>query len=291
MPRGRIDTNWQFFTNLSYTPGAHSWKTGFEFRSTTVNGFFDNGYRGILRFDTFDDFLAGTPSGGPLRRRLSPTGDAQDSFALYLQDSWRLKRNLTLNYGLRWDYYGVIRAQNSLFSILTPGDELQQIGTSGAPSTLYPKDWTNFAPRISVAYDMFGDGRTMLRAGYGLFYDAFPQDLFVGQLPFNTFNPGPAYNGIGPAPIGFVGSGGTTSLLSPSEPVYTGYASNDVFTVKQNLSTPYVQTWNLNVEHQISNGVALQVGYVGSHGTNLFRYIDINQELPDGSFPFPIAAM
>ncbi len=110
VPRGRIDTNWQFFTNLSYNPGAHSWKTGFEFRRTTVNGFFDNGYRGVLHFDSFDDFLAGTPSGGRSAEGYSQRVTYQDSFALYLQDSWRLKRNLTLNYGLRWDYYGVIGA-------------------------------------------------------------------------------------------------------------------------------------------------------------------------------------
>jgi len=288
VPRGRVDTNWQFFTNLSYTPGAHAWKAGFEFRSTTVNGFFDNGYRGVLRFDTFDDFLAGTPSGGRSAEGYSDRVTHQYSYAAYFQDSWRLTRKLTLNYGLRWDYYGVIGAQNNLFSILnTTTDQLQQIGTSGAPSSLYPKDWTNFAPRVSAAYDIFGDGRTVLRAGYGLFYDAFPQDLFIGQLPFNTFNPGPAYNGIGPAPIGFVGSGGTASLLVSTEPVYTGYAANDVFTVSQNLTTPFVQIWNLNIEHQIANGVALQVGYVGSSGSNLFRYVDINQELPDGSFPYP----
>ena len=127
----------------------------------------------------------------------------------------------------------------------------------------------------------------MLRGGYGLFYDAFSQDFFVGQLPFNTFNPGPAYNGIGPAPILFVGSGGTTSMLSPTQPVFTGYGASDVFTVAQNLTTPYVQVWNLNVEQQITNGVALQIGYVGSKGTHLFRYVDINQELPDGSYPYP----
>jgi outer membrane receptor protein involved in Fe transport len=287
VPRGRIDTNWQFFTNLSYTTGAHSWKTGFEWRRTTINGFFDNGYRGVLRFNSFDDFLAGTPSGGRSAEGYSQRVTSQDSFALYLQDSWRVTHKLTFNYGLRWDYYGVIGAQNNLFSILSPADNLLQIGTSGAPSSLYPKDWNNFAPRISLAYDLHGDGKTVLRAGYGLFYDAFPQDLFVGQLPFNTFNPGPAYNGIGPAPIGFVGSGGTTSLLSPTQPVYTGYASNDVFTVSQKLATPYVQVWNFNLEQQIANGIAFEIGYVGSKGTKLFHYLDINQELPDGSYPYP----
>jgi outer membrane receptor protein involved in Fe transport len=287
VPRGRIDTNWQFFTNASYNTGAHNYKAGFEWRRTTVNGFFDNGYRGVLHFDSFDDFLAGTPAGGRSATGYSNRVTYQNNFAGYFQDTWRLTRNLTLNYGLRWDYYGVIGAQHNLFSILTPSDNLEQIGTSGAPSTLYPKDWNNFAPRLSVAYDMFGDGHTVVRAGYGLFYDAFSQDFFVGQLPFNTFNPGPAYNGIGPAPIGFVGSGGTTSLLDPNAPVYTGYGATDVFTVAQNLSTPYVQVWNVNVEQQITNGIALQIGYVGSKGTHLFRYIDENQALPDGSYPFP----
>lgn len=288
VPRGRIDTNWQFFTNATYSTGSHTFKSGFEFRRTTVNGFFDNGYRGVLHFDTFDGFLAGTPSGGRSAQGYSDRVTYQDSFAGYFQDNWRVTRKLTANYGLRWDYYGVIGAQNNLFSILNLGtDQLQQIGTSGAPSTLYPKDWHNFAPRVSLAYDMFGDGHTVVRAGYGMFYDAFSQDFFVGQLPFNTFNPGPAYNGIGPAPIGFVGSGGTTALLSAGSPVYTGYASGDVFTVSQNLTTPYVQIWNLNVEHQIANGVALEVGYVGSKGTHLFRYTDANQALPDGSYPFP----
>jgi outer membrane receptor protein involved in Fe transport len=287
VPRGRIDTNWQFFTNASYNTGAHSYKTGFEWRRTTVNGFFDNGYRGVLHFDSFDDFLAGVPAGGRSAEGYSDRVTYQNSYAVYFQDTWRMTRNFTLNYGLRWDYYGVIGAQNSLFSILTPADELQQIGTAGAPSSLYPKDWNNFAPRVSLAYDMFGNGRTVLRGGYGLFYDAFSQDFFVGQLPFNTFNPGPAYNGIGPAPIGFVGSGGTTSLLVPGQAVYSGYGASDVFTVAQNLTTPYVQIWNANFEQQITNGIALQVGYVGSKGTHLFRYIDENQALPDGSYPFP----
>ncbi len=287
VPRGRTDTNWQFFTNGSYNSGNHNWKTGFEFRRTTVNGYFDNGYRGVLHFNSFDDFLAGAPSGGRSAEGYSQRVTSQDSFALYLQDSWRITSRLTANYGLRWDYYGVIGAQNNLFSILTPADDLVRVGIPGGPSSLYPKDYNNFAPRVSLAYDLHGNGRSVLRGGYGLFYDAFSQDFFVGQLPFNTFNPGPAYNGIGPAPILFVGSGGTTSMLSPTQPVFTGYGASDVFTVAQNLTTPYVQVWNVNVEQQITNGVALQIGYVGSKGTHLFRYVDINQELPDGSYPYP----
>ena len=63
-PRGRVDTNWQFFTNASYNTGKHNLKWGYEFRRTTVNGFFDAGQRGVLVFDSFDNFLAGSPGGG-----------------------------------------------------------------------------------------------------------------------------------------------------------------------------------------------------------------------------------
>ena len=61
---------------------------------------------------------------------------------------------------------------------------------------LYDKDWNNFSPRVSAAWDLTGEGKRVVRAGYGLYYDAFSQDFFVGQLPWNTFNPGPAYNDI-----------------------------------------------------------------------------------------------
>ena len=288
LPRGRVDTNTQFFTNVSYSSGNHNWKWGYEFRRTSVNGFFDAGYRGVLDFSSFNDFLAGTPTGGRSAEGYSGRHTYQNNHAVYFQDNWRVTPRFTFNYGVRWDYYGVIGEENNLLSILnTTTDQLQQVGTSGSPSSLYPKDWHNFAPRVSFAYDVTGKGNAVIRAGYGLFYDAYSQDFFVGQLPFNTFNPGPAYNGIGPAPIGFVFSGGVTPLLNANTPVYTGYASSDVFTVSQNLTTPYVQVYNLNIEQQITNGVAFQIGYVGSKGTHLFRYRDINQELPDGSYPYP----
>ena len=84
---------------------------------------------------------------------------------------------------------------------------------------LYPKDWNNFGPRMSLAWDVFGSGKTVVRAGWGLFYDAFSQDFFIGQLPFNTFNPGPAYNGVGPNPTLFSFSpSGTPSTGSGGRP-------------------------------------------------------------------------
>jgi hypothetical protein len=276
LPRGRVDTNSQIFTNWSYTRGNHNWKWGYEFRRTSVNGFFDAGYRGVLSFDTLEDFIAGNPAGGRQARGFSQRVTHQNNHSVYVQDNWKLFPNFTLNYGMRWDYFGVISEEKNRFSVLRPGVGLVQVGTAGQGS-LYPNDLNNFAPRISFAWDTLKNGRMVLRGGWGVFYDSFSQDFFVGQLPFNTFNPGPAYNGGGPAPIefSFTASGPLTSGV----PVYSGFSDSDAFTVDQKIRTPYVQNYNLNLQYQFTSKMALQVGYVGSTGRKLFRYRDINQQL------------
>ena len=280
VPRGRVDTNTQFFTNASYNTGKHNWKWGYEFRRTSVAGYFDAAYRGRIHFDTFEDFLAGNTAGSGNH---SATGNSdrhtyENNHAFYLQDNWRLTQRLTFNYGLRWDYFGVIGEKNNLFSFINVASgALEQVGVSGGPSELYPKDFNNFGPRLSLAYDLFGTGHTVLRAGYGMFYDAFSQDFFVGQLPWNTFNPGPAYNAVPGAEVDFTGS---VNAIQSGVPVFTGYGATDVFSVDQHLRTPYIQSYNLNVEQQLTNGVALSVSYVGSQGRKLFRYTDLNQVNP-----------
>ena len=275
-PRGRTDKNYQLFGNMTWTRGNHNWKWGYEWRRTAIDGYFDAGYRGKLSFDDLTSFLAGTPSGGRSAVGQSDRTSYENNSGFYLQDNWRATSRLTWNFGLRWDYYGVIGAKNDAFTILD-----KATGNLVHPSQLYPKDLNNFSPRVSLAYDLTGKGRTVVRAGWGVFYDAFSQDFFVGQLPFNTFNPGPAYNDI-------QFSFSPVSQIVANQPVYTDYSASDVFTVDQKLRTPYVQNYNLNIEHQLSNNVALQFGYVGSAGRKLFHYRDINQVNPaDGSIAFP----
>jgi outer membrane receptor protein involved in Fe transport len=281
-PRGRVDTNWQLLNNFSYSAGRHHWKFGYEYRRTNVHGFFDNGYRGTLTFNTLDDFIAGTPASGRQAQGNSTRNTFQNNNSLYLQDSFRLFPRLTINYGVRWEYFGVIGETNNQFSILDPAGNLKQV------SQLYPRDLNNFAPRASFAWDVFGNAKTVVRSGWGLYYDAFSQDFFVGQLPFNTFNSGPAYNGIGPNPITF--SFSPTAVLQPGVSVFapSTFAATDVFTVDQKLRTPYIQVYNLNVEQELAKNVALQVGYVGSAGRKLFRFLDLNQVNPaTGTVAFP----
>src|SRR5215469_2442099 len=282
VPRGRTDTNWQFFDNFTWAAGRHNWKFGYEFRRTFVDGFFDSGYRGKLTFANLNDFIAGIPASGRQAQGNSSRQTFQNNHSFYLQDNFRISPRLTATYGLRWDYFGVIGEEKDRFSLFNPVTQ-----TVNTVKQLYPKDGNNFGPRVALAWNVRGDSRTVVRAGWGLYYDGFSQDFFVGQLPFNTSNPGPAYNGVGPNPITF---SFTPSNILPGVRVFapSSFAATDVFTVDQRLRTPYIQVYNLNIQQELNRNVALQVGYVGSHGTKLFRYIDINQVNPaTGKVAFP----
>ncbi len=271
--RGRIDTNYQLFGNVSLVKGRHSYKAGYEWRRTFINSFIDSGHRGKLVFDTLDNFLAGNIDGGSSAEGEGTRYSYQNGMGAYLLDSWHMSSRITLNYGLRWDYFGVIGAKNNAFSIFnvkTGG--LQTVGATGGPASLYPKDLTNIAPRLSMADDLMGNGKLVVRAGVGIFYDSSSQDFFVGNQAYNTNagEAGPAFNGIGFAsPV--------VSTITSGTPIFGNYSPSSVFTVDQGLVTPRYYSYNLNIESQVASKVAIQVGYVGSQGRHLFHFRDLNQ--------------
>jgi hypothetical protein len=203
---------------------------------------------------------------------------------VYAQDTWRLTPKVTANLGLRWDYYGVFHEKNDLLSNITDFDPtgqtvtLTQVGQPGL-SKLYQPDYKNFAPRVSIAWDPTGHGKSVVRAGWGMFYDAFSQDVFLGHLPYNSsFDPGPAYNPFGPAPIYSESAVGGTIVAG--QPVFNaagGTPAGDIFSVDQNIKTPYMMNYNLNLQQELARGVVLELGYVGSLGRHLLRFRDINQ--------------
>jgi outer membrane receptor protein involved in Fe transport len=280
-PRSRHDTNNQLIDGFFWKINRHDLKFGAEFRRTSVQQHFDKYSRGRIRFPNLSEFLAGRPSqafnysGNTLRHT------HENSYGLYAQDSYHLNPRLTLNYGLRWDYYGVVAEKDHLFSDFdTTTGSLVQVGPGGF-SNLYKPNYTNFAPRASVAWDLFGSSKTVVRAGWGMFYDGFSQDMMLGHLPYPTFYaPGPAYNNIGPFPIQQATRNVVT--ITPGVPVYgtpscAGGNECDIFSFDRNIKTPYMENYNLNIQQQIAKNMVLQVGYVGSQGHRLFRFFDINQ--------------
>jgi outer membrane receptor protein involved in Fe transport len=282
-PRHRVDSNWQALDNFSWKVGKHDVKFGYEYRRTTIQQLFGENYRGQLEFNSLADFLSGTVDGGGQALGDSIRHTYQNNHGLYAQDTFQLTPRLTFDYGLRWDYYGVVGEKDNLFTNITSFDAaaqtvtLTQLGQPGLRQ-VYKPDYKNFAPRASVAWDPFGRGRTVLRAGWGIFFDAVSQDVFLGELPYNClFCPGVAYNPAGPAPIFSVG---TIGSIAPDTPVFAAPsipATGNIFAIDRHLPTPYMENYNLNLQQQISNKVVLQVGYVGSQGHRLLHYLDVNQ--------------
>ena len=299
--RGRWDTNNQFIENFSWKVGKHDVKAGFEFRRTSVTQFFNKYFRGRLKFNSGDglgaltNFLDGNVSSG-----LQYSGDSrrhtyENGYGLYLQDSFRVTPRVTVNYGLRWDYYGVIAEKNNLFAnfLVTGFDPVSDTGTGnylqvGQPglSQLYQPDKKNFSPRASIAWDVTGKGKTVIRVGGGLFYDAFSQDMFLGHLPYPAYYaPGPAYGNFGgsKAIIGASAVGGQINPGGTMLPVYNVADPNicssecDIFAVDPHLKTPYMENYNINIQQQLTSKTTLQLGYVGSQGHRLFRFYDISQ--------------
>jgi hypothetical protein len=282
-PRHRFDSNWQALDNFSWKVGQHDIKIGYEYRRTTIQQFFGVNYRGKLGFSDLTDFLSGTVDSGGQSLGDATRHTYENNHGLYAQDSFHPTQRLTLNYGLRWDYYGVVGEKDNLFTNITNFDPvgqtvtLTQLGQPGL-SQVYKPDYRNFAPRASVAWDPFGKGHTVVRAGWGLFFDAISQDVFLGELPYNcSFCPGVAYNPAGPAPISTVGVTGAILSDTPVFNAPAGSASGNIFAVDRNLKTPYMENYNLNIQQQISSKVVVQVGYVGSQGHRLLRYLDLNQ--------------
>ena len=275
VPRNRVDANWHFIDNYSWKTGRHDMKFGYEFRRTTIMQVVENTFRGKLGFDDLSTFLQGLPSSGGQRQGYTRRHTFENSHAFYAQDSFRWTPKLTLNFGLRWDYFGVVGEKDGLFYQFSP-----LAGGATVPTgQLYNKDPNNFAPRLAFAYDVSGSGKTVIRGGWGFFYDAFAQDIFLGHAPWNcAFCPGPAYTGHGAGAINSLSLLG--GALDPNLPVFDPSSASplgDFFGTDPKIRTPYVQNYNLNLQQALGSRAVLQVGYVGAKGTKLFRFRDINQ--------------
>ncbi|HKN17714.1 MAG TPA: carboxypeptidase regulatory-like domain-containing protein [Candidatus Sulfotelmatobacter sp.] len=274
LAKNRVDANWHFVDNYSWKSGKHDVKFGYEFRRTTIAQVFDHDFRGTLDFSSLTTFLEGIPdNGGSQIQGDTERHTYQNSHGLFVQDSFRATPRLTLNYGMRWDYFGVVGGKSGQFYTV----DFSNGGNNVPTGQLYGKDLNNFAPRVAAAYDVTGKGQTVVRAGWGLFYDAFAQDMFLGHLPWNCiFCPGPAYPGLGPNALG-EGSA-AANVITPGVPIYSGFApEGNFFFADPKLRTPYVQNFNLNFQQQIGSKTVLQLGYVGSVGIKLFQFLDINQ--------------
>ena len=214
-----------------------------------------------------------------------------DNYALYAQDQWRIRKNLTATLGLRWDYYTPVNEVNSLefqpaiennnayASLLDPNNSLQYYGNSvGQP--YYQKNLTNFAPNVGLAWDPFGDGKTSVRAGYGIHY--VDDQMIEVTDGFTASNPG-----LQAFPANYNLTGTVSQLPPIPVPPFqvptsfaTQYALNPTVyytLINPHLQTPYDQQFAVAIQHEIK-GTIIEARYVGNHATKLLRGFDLNQE-------------
>lgn len=286
-PRGWDNSNWHIAERFTWATDRHTWNMGYEFRRVSIDSFDDVDFRGELEFSSLDDFLAGKVARGSILKGNSDRTTDQNSHALYVHDAFRLVSNLTLNFGVRWEYFGVLHEDKKLFSKYDPSQGLV------IPAQLYERDLNNFSPRGGFAWSVDGRARTVLRAGAGVNFDAFPQNFFIGQIQFNTFNAGLVFNPISQSPI--LNSRSPTSVIKAGALVFPGASfsqdTRDAWTVA-GISTPRVVSYNLNLQQEVLSSAVLEVAYVGSVGRSLFRTRDINAPLvPGASRPFDTAAI
>jgi hypothetical protein len=228
-----------------------------------------------------------------------------DNYAFYLQDTWKLARRLTLNLGARWDYYTVVDERDglALFPVIQNNNVIQTAlsnttvldfagGKSGRP--WYHADKNNIAPNLGLAYDLHGDGKTAIRAGYSLSY---VNDNMVRSAD----NSQSTNSGLQSTSSGSLTSGQfATGLFSVPVPTFKvprtvadNYATNTSAAVAMpdpGLVTPYVQQWNIGVQQTVKGGGILDIRYVGNHATKQVRGIDFNQVLINQLLPDFITA-
>ena len=306
VPRGRTSQTYQILDNFTWLHGKHTFKFGGEFHRADVKNFNDNLERGIFSFSPDPTVLTPCLVAGPLPAPCNDpvvlslanfylgdgsvsadTGNTHrttynNGLSFFAQDDFRATSTLTLNLGLRWEYFGPLSEANNLLSNLAPDGTLAMVGTHGL-NGVYNRDLKNFGPRLGLAWSPFPNA--VVRMGYGIYYDYVPQDLFIANF---TTSAGVATNPIGPDPVlplafnqnAFNGSTPGVPILTP---ITTGPFT--IFATPRNFPTPYSQNWNFNIQDKLWENTSLEVGYVGSKGTHLVRLFDANQ--PDENFNFP----
>lgn len=303
----------QLYEDLTYTKGKHSFRFGGTYDYQRDN-------RTYAAYQTAVDSLAASTGLGPalsglmagqfvdIRVAVDPQGkfpcavnptncnvtlpvsapnfsrsNRYHEFAIYGQDSWKLKPTITINLGVRWEYFGVQHNKNANLDAnwYAPGvgfadDNLGNYLRSGAiqvaPQSsvggLWNPNWTNFGPRIGVAWDVFGDGKSSFRAGYGIGYERN-----YGNVTFNLIQNPPNYAVLGvPGPITtdnfgpLAGSGGTLPLPTVGARI-----------VNPDIKTAYAHMWNVSFERQFMHDLVWSIEYSGTKGVNLYSISYPNQ--------------
>jgi Carboxypeptidase regulatory-like domain/TonB dependent receptor len=209
-----------------------------------------------------------------------------NDYALYATDSWKITHRLTAVLGVRWDYFPPVAETNNLLiqpQLINNNPVQTLLGNASLTfqgTHLYNSDWNNFAPHVGLAYDPFGKGKTVIRGGYTISYAQ--DDMLEAVLNTATANSG--LTGASSILNAFAFTAAPPKLTTPAFQIPISTQQNFVNTggnnvqglIDPNLRTPYVQQWNLSVQHEWK-GMVFEGAYIGNHAVKLMRQIDFNQ--------------
>lgn len=329
----RLSGTYTIGDTVSWAPGAHTLKAGVEVRdsySNSTNNFLS---RTTLDFHNFSNFgvpafMTGTAIDGVTtlqdmvwslfgaglvtqaqffdksgnRTAVDQRGFRQKEFDAFIQDAYRVRSNVTLSYGLRYQFNGVPYEVNNLLSTLftsPAGQAPFRFSIAGEKDhglpPLYSNDWHDFEPRVAIAWDPFKQGTTSVRAGYGIFHDrVFGQLLGLtrGNPPFQQIfiqpplNPPPCAPGeiAYPPPLNFCLQLPVSAGILPPTMTATPMVNNGAlvlpFLIDPHLRMPESQNWNFGIQHALGGSFLLELNYVGNKGSRVLRLVDGNPPQP-----------
>lgn len=267
-PQGRGDTGGVLSDTLNYIRGKHSLKFGAEFRRFTNNNF--NGDAGRLGFNSVNDFAAGQALTFAISPGNLPSRIAVNNLGFFVQDSWKFNPRLTLELGVRYDWNATPTEALDRFSNLVVTNGQASLVQVSSP---YDQNNANFQPRFGLSYDVFGNGKTILRSAYAILTDQPITNLVTGLTANPPFGNPLAFNGIASVP-----TSRTTYTTLLTDAAAGGLAP---VTVDPNFKNSYVESYNLNIQQQVTNNWSVMVGYFGSSARHLRTRVNLNQFLLD----------
>jgi outer membrane receptor protein involved in Fe transport len=282
---------------VSYTPSGHMLKFGVEYRWSKSDRVTANqvdpqfSFNGQFSGNAMSDFVLGLPvnfTQGSVR----VDAVRAEAYSAYAQDEWKVRRNLSLSLGLRWEpFFPFSTADNQLTAVFRPGVQstvfpnapvgLLYAGDRNVPPGGAPNDWRNFGPRVGLAWSPFGSTKTSVRAAYGIFYDTprFHEiSQYIGSPPYSlqvTVNAPKSYADpyagmVNPFPY-------TPPQTTQDRAAYKFLLPATIGqSVTSPLPTPYIQQWNFNVQREIVANLVFTAAYVGTKGTRLPIRIELN---------------
>jgi hypothetical protein len=309
------ENTFEFRDTLRWVRGNQGWSFGGEWRREQGNDNLSGGSRPLYTFAGLFNFANDAPlfyqinadprTGGP--------GQSQRYFrttsvALFGQNDWKLRPNLTLNLGLRWEYFAPLTEKEGRLSNLVLGPAGSELTAATLPvvTRLFPPDRNNFGPRVGFAYSpnygerfggLFSENKLVLRGGFGIVYNRVPGDVFIntrGNPPFfaryaiccgtsaqdfsTPFNGGQILYALGAnnSPFSYPANPALRLQINPTTgiPVLTGGAQVEVYGTPANFPTPYVYTYSLDSQYLLPAKLTAELGYQGSASRKLVRLVN-----------------